>query len=253
MIKGDTQSGKTFLVDALACAWADELGYPKPMPVFKLSGSSGVTDYDLFGQPSALGNQIVQMPGLVDMAARAGGILYLDEVNAMGERVTSSLHPVADSTHMFINRSKPVVSDGTVMPDLVSTNLDLWIIGTFNEGYRGMSDMNEAFLNRFRHIPWDYSEEVEKRLVKSAAIRLLGEGLRLARTKGHLRTPVGTSALERLESDVQEFGVAIALNIFGGLFKQHERAQVETVIEDRSIIIALNEELKQAEANAAPF
>ena len=30
------------------------------------------------------------LPGVVDLAAQVGGILYLDEVNAMGERVTSS-------------------------------------------------------------------------------------------------------------------------------------------------------------------
>ena len=36
MLKGDTQSGKTFLVEVLAVAWADAMGLPKPMPIFTL-------------------------------------------------------------------------------------------------------------------------------------------------------------------------------------------------------------------------
>ena len=44
------------------------------------------------------------------------------------------------------------------MPETVVGSLDLWIIGTYNEGYRGMGEMNEAFINRFRHIPWGYDE-----------------------------------------------------------------------------------------------
>ena len=39
-LKGDTQSGKTFLVEVLAVAWADSLGLPQPMPIFTISGSS---------------------------------------------------------------------------------------------------------------------------------------------------------------------------------------------------------------------
>ena len=54
MLKGETQGGKTLLVQVLAILWADAMGYPKPMPMFTLSGSSGVTDYDLFGQPVTL-------------------------------------------------------------------------------------------------------------------------------------------------------------------------------------------------------
>ena len=118
MLKGDTQGGKTFLVEVLAVAWAKMLGYPKPMPIFTLSGSSGVTDFDLFGQaapyvdPDTGGEHIVWLPGVVDLAAKVGGILYLDECNALGERVTTSLHPVVDHRHTFTNRNKPVKAPG---------------------------------------------------------------------------------------------------------------------------------------------
>jgi len=53
MLVGETQSGKTMLVHVLACRIARHLGLPRPLPVFTLSGSAGVTDYDMLGQPTA--------------------------------------------------------------------------------------------------------------------------------------------------------------------------------------------------------
>ena len=248
MLKGDTQGGKTFLVEALAVAWAKKLGLPKPMPVFTLSGSSGVTDYDLFGQPTtytdAYGVQtLVWLPGLVDLASRVGGILYLDEINAMGERVTSSLHPVVDHRHAFVNRNKAVsTGDGNFMPDMVSTSLDLWILGTYNPGYRGMGEMNEAFSARFRHLAWGYDEKVEKKLVNSPTIHTLADACRQARNANKLRTPVGTVALTRLQQDIATFGVSAALEVFVGSFKPQEYDTVKAIITDRSIEVLLNDE-----------
>jgi hypothetical protein len=257
MLKGDTQSGKTFLVEALAVAWADAMGMPKPMPIFTLSGSSGVTDYDLFGQttsytdPATGRDGLVWLPGVVDLAARVGGILYGDEINAMGERVTSSLHSLADHRHTFTNRNKAVMKGGALMPEVVVGSLDLWFIGTYNEGYRGMGDMNEAFVGRFRHLPWGYDDAVEGKLLHSPTVRLLGEALRTARATNKVRTPVGTGALQRVEQDIEAFGVDAALSILSGMFKANERPIVDTIIEDRSIAVLLTEEQRQAAMNAA--
>jgi len=251
MLKGDTQSGKTILVEVLAVKWAEQMGLAKPMPIFTLSGSSGVTDFDLFGQTTSFTNPVtgveslVWLPGLVELAAQVGGILYLDEVNAMGERVTSSLHPLADSRYMFINRNKAVLRDGQIMPDVVSAHMDLWIVGTYNEGYRGMGEMNEAFINRFRHIRWGYDPAVELKLVKSAAVRLLGDALRTSRQKNAIRTPIGTAALQKLERDIEAFGPVLGLDVLIGMFKNNEQEIVSSIIEDRSIIVLLNEEQRQ--------
>lgn len=251
MLKGDTQSGKTILVEVLAVKWAEQLNLPKPMPIFTLSGSSGVTDFDMFGQttsfthPATGVESLVWLTGLAELAAQVGGILYLDEVNAMGERVTSSLHPLADSRHMFINRNKAVLRDGQIMPDVVSAHMDLWIVGTYNEGYRGMGEMNEAFINRFRHIRWGYDPAVELKLIKSAAVRLLGDALRTSRQKNAIRTPIGTAALQKLERDIEAFGPVLGLDVLIGMFKANEQEIVSSIIEDRSIIVLLNEEQRQ--------
>jgi len=252
MLKGDTQAGKTMLVEVLAIAWADALGLPKPMPIFTLSGSSGITDFDLFGQTTDYQGSLVWLPGIAALAAQCGGILYLDEGNAMGERVTSSLHPLVDYRHSFVNRNKAVMRGGQIMPEIVTAHADLWIIGTYNEGYRGMGEMNEAFLNRFRHIRWDYSEKVERKLVPSGPVRLLGDCLRKARAANQhgLRTPVGTAALARLCDDIDEFGIEMGLEIFVGMFKASEAATVNEIIDGRSIRILLEQEAMAAAEEA---
>lgn len=250
-LKGDTQSGKTMLVEVLAVKWSEMMGLPKPMPVFTLSGSSGITDFDLFGQTTSYTDangreRLVWLPGVVELACKVGGILYLDEWNAMGERVNSSLHPVTDHRHQFINRNKAVWRNGQFMPEVVTASLDLWVIATYNEGYSGMAKVGEAINNRFNTLRWGYDKEVEAKLIKSPAIRLLGDHLRMAREKNSLRTPVGTSALERAEYAVEAFGPVAGLSVLVGMFPANEQAVVEAIIEDRSIIIALNEEIRQA-------
>jgi MoxR-like ATPase len=256
LLKGDTQSGKTMLVEVLAILWAERLGLPKPMPIFTISGSSGVTDFDLFGQttsytdPITGSESLVWLPGMVELAAQIGGILYLDEVNALDPRVTSSLHPLTDHRHLFVNRNKAVYRGGQFMPEVTQASLDLWIIGTFNESYAGMGKLNEAFVNRFEHIVWGYNGDVENKLIKSAAIRLLGDALRTARDRNSIRTPCGTAALQRCERNVATFGPVIGLNLLTSMFGPQERPVVDSIIEDRSIIILLNEELRQAATEA---
>lgn len=259
MLVGDTQSGKTMLVNVLAVKVAEEMGLPKPLPVFTLSGSSGVTDFDMLGQPTAYTDEygverLVWLPGLVDLAARVPCILYLDEINMMPERVTSTLHPVCDDRRTFVNRAKAVCEDGEFLPEQVKVNTGTWIIGTYNAGYKGAGALNEAFNNRFRHLPWDYDEDVEKRIVKSPTILLLAKALREARNLRTITTPVGTKALERLYEDVHSLGVDIALWAFSGMFQVTERPKVEAIITDRSIRALLQDEVDtRAAGGVDPF
>ena len=189
---------------------------------------------------------LVWLPGIVELAAQCGGILYLDEMNAMGERVTSSLHPVIDHRHMFVNRNKPLWKDGQFMPSTVVASLDMWVVATYNEGYRGMGKMNEAFAERFEHILWDYDPAVENRLVKSPTVRLLGEALRNARKASEIQTPIGTSGLQRIQRNVTAMGAELAMQVLLGKFDASERDVVSAIIEDRSIILMLREELAAA-------
>src|SRR4051794_18011805 len=195
LLVGDTQGGKTMLINVLAIHIGRQMGLDKPVPVFTLSASNGITDFDLFGQPTAWTDpetgieRLVWLPGVVDMAAKVGGILYLDEVNMMPERVTSSLHPCTDWRRTFTNRAKAtkVPGDG-FMAETTTLSNDLWIAGTMNPNYRGAGALNEAFANRFRHLDWTYDEKVERHLIPNDAVRTLGDALRQLRATGHVRT-----------------------------------------------------------------
>lgn len=250
---GDTQSGKTMLVEVMAFIIAKKMGLSKPLPVFTLAGSSAITDHDLFGQyrPDETG-ELRWMEGIVALAVRLGGILYLDEVNAMPGNVTSSIHPVLDDRRYFTNYRKPVLTEhGTYMPEVTKCSTDLWVLCTYNPGYAGMSRTNEAFANRFVWLPWGYDEEVEKRLIKSPAIRLLGQALRTARETRAITTPIGTSALQRLERDIISLGIDFALWAFSGQFtSKTEASVVEEIITDKSIRMML--EAEEAARNPQP-
>lgn len=255
MLVGDTQAGKTMLVQVMAVLIAREKGYPKPLPVFTLSGSAGITDFDLFGQPTSYTDEhgrerLVWLPGLIDMAARVECIVYVDESNMISERVTSSLHPVTDDRRTFVNRAKAVLNNGTFMPEQVKLSNDTWVVGTYNSGYRGAGAHNEAFANRFQHLPWDYDSDIEKRLIGSPVVLLLGDALREARNQRHIATPVGTKSLQRLANNVKALGIDIALWTFLGMFTGPERVKVEAIITDRSIRMLLADELDQQQATA---
>jgi hypothetical protein len=251
---GDTQSGKTMLVDVMAHVVAKEMGLSKPLPVFTLSGSSGITDYDLFGQPRQASDgtdRLVWMEGIVARACRVGGILYLDEVNAMPGNVTSALHPITDDRRQFVNLRKPVPDGhGGWQPEVVNVNPDLWVMCTYNPGYSGMSKTNEAFANRFEWLQWDYDEEVEAKLIKSPAIRMLGQALRLARETRAITTPVGTSALQRLERNLINVSTEYALWAFMGQFtSKTEKSKVDAILTDRGIKGLLEAEFNPPEVN----
>jgi energy-coupling factor transporter ATP-binding protein EcfA2 len=257
MLVGDTQSGKTMLVQVMACLISKELGYPKPLAVFTLSGSAGVTDFDMLGQPTAFTDEygqekLVWLSGIVDIASRVPCILYLDECNMMPERVTSTLHPVCDDRRTFVNRAKAVHVDGEYLPEQVKVNTGTWIIGTYNSGYKGAGAMNEAFTNRFRHLPWGYDDAVEKKLIKSPTVLLLGKALRDARNLRSINTPVGTKALQRLWQDAQSLGVEAAVWAFTGMFPETERPKVQSMLEDRSIEALLKDEIVNSDTINAP-
>jgi len=249
LLVGDTQAGKTLLVQVLAILVAKELGYPKPLPVFTLSGSAGVSDLDLFGQSVAhIGpdgvERLVFLNGIVELASKVACILYLDEINMMPERVTSTLHPVADDRRSFVNRQRAVDAEGEYLMAQTKMHKDCWVIGTMNPpGYRGTSPLNEAFANRFtKRIPWGYDRDVETKLLGSPALVLLGESLREARRLGSLTTPVGTKLLMDLKRDVDTLGVDVALGVFSGFFDDRERTKVEAILVDKSIKTFLAEE-----------
>ena len=256
-LKGDTQSGKTLAILVLAIRWAIMMGYPKPMPVFTLSGSAGVTDFQIYGQfvawvdPLTGKQTVVWLMGIAEMAARAGGIFYVDEINAIAERFTTSMFPLFDWRHEFTNPNKPVLKGGIFMPETIKAHPDFWPTATYNEGYEGMVKLNRAVHQRFDHILWDYSDEVELEVVKSPGVLVIGKAFRAARKARKLSQPIGTSVLQRFVRNIRRFGVEGAQEVFLGMFDERERRAAEDIFKDRTLMEALNEEERQRQVNAS--
>lgn len=254
---GETQSGKTMLVRVLAVLAAQRDGMPKPYPIFTLNGSMGITNYDLFGQTSAVivdGNEaLVWMDGLVPRALHCGGFLYLDEWNAVTPAQATALHPVLDDRREFVNYQRAVPDGkGGWRPEVVKAHPSLWVLSTINPGYKGTQSMAEASTNRFRWLPWDYDAAVEASLVPSDTVRLLGSYLRELRAQRLVSVPVGTSALRRLNEDCATFGPENALWVFTAMFPPNERDRVTAVIDDRNIRDLLTAEYPNPKFGPAP-
>lgn len=258
---GETQSGKSMLVQVLAILAAERDGHPKPYPVFTLNGSSGVTSYDIFGQTTAVlvngKEMLVWMQGLVDLAARVGGLLNLEEWNAVPPAQAVALHPLLDDTRRFTNTQKAIPDGhGGFMPEEVKVNPNLWTLCTINPGYKGTQTMAEASTNRFVWLPWDYDEDIEKALIPSKTVRIIGDTLREAGKQRIVTIPVGTTALQRFNADCAMFGVDIALWSFLAIFPPVERERVTTIIEDGGKADLLREEYPtpafQQEVETAP-
>lgn len=255
---GDTQAGKSMFIQVLAVLVARGEGFPKPLPIFTLSGSSGVTDFDMFGQitsyadPVSHAERLVQLDGVVEIAATVGGILELDEVAMLPERVTSSLHPLCDDRRMFVNRGKAVPVEGSTgfMPKITKASPNLWILGAYNDGYRGSGQLQEAFLNRFKHIQWGYEEAIEKQLIASPVIRRMGVTLRMAYETRAISTPVGTKALEGFTAAFFQHGPEYALWEFLGMFPGKDRARAESILEQNTLVKYLADEWEQRNEDA---
>ena len=229
---GETQSGKTMLVEALAVLAAERDGKPKPYPIFTLNGSSGISNYDLYGMTTAVTvngqEQLVWMTGMVPLAAQCdGGILYLDEWNAVPPSQAVAIHPVLDDRRTFTNYQKAVPNGhGGWQPEVVKVNKNLWIISTINPGYKGTQTVAEATSNRFRWIPWDYDEKTERKLIKSKGVYEFGLEMRELYADRLVKVPTGTSALVRIQNDLANLGPDAALQNFVSMFAPKEQAKV---------------------------
>lgn len=246
---GPTQSGKTLLMEVLAVLAAERDGMPKPYPLFTLNGSSGISNYDLFGKTTAViidGQEVlVWMDGVVPLAVRTGSILYLDEWNAVPPSQAVALHSVLDDRRKFTNTHRAVPNGaGGWMPEVVHANSNLWIVATINPvGYKGTQAMAEATSNRFRWLEWGYNAKVEEEIIRAESVRDLAVFLRHENEMGTLKTPVGTSALLRLNIDIATYGVEAALWSFLSMFQtQGDKDKVNEIIERQEFVDRLGSE-----------
>lgn len=214
LIEGPTGSGKTSGSMAYA-AREKKMFYAVP-------SHSGAEQSQLFGKyvPDGKGG-FVWVDGPVTTLVRHGGVLLINEVNFLPERIASVLFGLLDKRRLI----QLLDHKG----ETILAHKDLLIVADCNPGYRGTRALNEAFRNRFAiKMFWDYDDSVEQHLIKSKSLIRMAKQFRAAGDQ--YRTPISTNMLIEFERFVALAGIDFAVINFLNTFPGDERSSAQLVV-----------------------
>lgn len=236
LIEGPTGPGKTMATRAWAATHGKMLA--------RVPGNMGIEPSQLFGKyvPDEEKGGFKWVDGPVTHVVRHGGVLLLNEVNFIPDRVGSVLFGLLDGNREIVLLDR----DGEV----VKAHDDLLIVADMNPDYEGTRPLNKAFRNRFGlQLVWDYDPNVEKSLVKSANLLTMAQQIRAEASKGTYDTPVSTNMLMEFESIVEGLGLAFAFTNFINHFNADERSSIRLVCDTHAFNI--EQDYKKATAPEA--
>ncbi|WP_058366955.1 AAA family ATPase [Haloparvum sedimenti] len=201
LLKGPPGVGKSYLAKYV-CSRTNR-------PLYRVTLSETTFREDLLGNlqlVSADGGETVTrwVDGPLTRAAREGGVLLLDEINAADANTVAALNAVMEAPE---TRTLTVPQTG----ETVAPHEQFRVVATANPGYQGTYELNQAFEDRFRHVKLEYlPTAVEVDLVfqrtgldrsrEDAVERLVSFAgrLREAYVDGELSTPVTTREVVRI-------------------------------------------------------
>jgi nitric oxide reductase NorQ protein len=122
MLKGPTGCGKTRLVEHMAKRLA--------VPLYTVSCHEDITASDLIGRYVLQGGETVWVDGPLTIAARHGGICYLDEIVEARSDSTVAIHSLADH-----RRELSLERQGNVRIDAAR---DFCLVVSYNPGYQSI-------------------------------------------------------------------------------------------------------------------
>lgn len=217
LLEGHAGSGKTISV----LAYASLRGYR----YYNVSSHIGLEPSQLFGKwiPTPDGNFKWQDGAVTDLV-RHGGVLLLNEVNFMPERITTILFGLLDA------RREIQLMDNS--GEVIKANNELLVVADMNPNYRGTRPMNQAWKDRFHHIlEFPYDNAIENKIVKSKALITLANQLREEFEKEALETPISTRKLVAFVNNTKTLGLEYAVTCFVNSFAETERRAVKLVME----------------------
>lgn len=217
LIEGPTGTGKTSSILAYAAY--------KNLPFYSVSSSNGTEPTQLFGKYIPDGNGgFVWQDGPVTDLVRHGGVLLINEVNFIPDRVKTVLFGLLDKRRKIelVDHQSEVI----YAPD------NFIVFADMNPDYEGTRPLNKAFRNRFAtQLHFDYDTSIEARLVASKSLLELAKQLRDQIAQGLFDTPVSTNMLIEFEEAARELSVAFAIHNFVNHFPQDDRAAIKQVFD----------------------
>lgn len=213
LIEGGAGSGKTISVQSYASARA--------MRYFNVSNSNGIDPSQLFGRwiPRADGQGYRWQDGAVTLLVRYGGVLLLNEVNFLPERVSTVLYSLLD-----YRREVQLLENGG---EVIKAHPDLLIVADMNYGYRGTHELSQAWNDRYGiKLEFPYDRAIENKVIGNKSLLSLADKLREMYDQEELSTPISTRSLVAFMSNAKRFGIDFAIASFCNGFNKEERGGV---------------------------
>lgn len=218
LIMGHAGSGKTMSVLAYASARGHRY--------YNVSSHIGLEPTQLFGSwiPTPDGHFRWQDGAVTDLV-RNGGVLLLNEVNFMPERVTTILFGLLDD-----RREIQIMENGG---EVIRAHPELLIVADMNPHYRGTRPMNQAWVDRFHHkLNFPYDPSIENKLVKNKALLEMADKLRDLMIKGKLNTPISTRSLVNFIKNTENLGLDYATECYANTFIDDTEREAVTLVLD---------------------
>lgn len=216
LIEGPTGPGKTSAV----MAWAAK----NDLPFYAVPSNQGVEPSQLFGKfiPSPDGGFEWQDGPVTDLV-RHGGVLLINEINFVPERIATVLFSLLDK------RRQIALLDHRA--EVIDAAPGLLIVADMNPDYEGTRPLNKALRNRFGiQLFWDYDPQVEAALISSSALLDLARNLRKESRESNIDTPLSTNMLMEFETIAKgPLGLDFAIENLVNHFTAEERVPVRNV------------------------
>jgi len=217
LIEGGAGSGKTMSV----IAYASERKYR----YFNVSSNAGIDPSQLFGRwvPSESGGFRWQ-DGAITLLVRYGGVLLLNEVNFMPERIMTVLYSLLDD-----RREIQLLDNGN---EVIKAHPDLLIVADMNQGYRGTHELSQANNDRWKvKLEFPYDKKIEAKLITSKALLELVKKLRDQFDLDEITTPISTRGIVAFQKNVLGVNLDFAITSYVNGFAKNERESVRKSIE----------------------
>ncbi len=154
ILKGPTGCGKTRFIEYMA--------YKFDLPLITVSCHEDLTASDLVGRFVFKGNETIWEDGPLTLAARYGGICYLDEIVEARNDTTVIIHSLTDDRRLlYIDKNQEVIR---------AHNRFMMIL-SYNPGYQNvMKDLKQSTKQRFMSLIFSHPEiNVEKQIIQTEA------------------------------------------------------------------------------------
>lgn len=224
LMPGPTGAGKT--TAAIAYAALNRMPYTSVEfdGGFVFADVIGATKWGLDGKPYF-------MFGDLSLIVLYGGLADLSDCNLAPPKFMSPTFPMLDQRQIL-----PIKEAGVVL----KKHPNCLVCGSYNPDYKGTSQLNEAFINRFGlPVKWGYDDGVEEALIGSRSPTLLTQVRRL-RAHEDIRTDIGTNVMEEFITFAQHpmGDLAIAIEAMTYRFPDDEQEIVYRAMEANQYAIA---------------